>query len=98
MFFFFQAEDDIQDPLWSRGLGMCIRDSFKPVGITLGIRPVIAGTETVILQIHADVSAVTGFASTDPIGTPIVSTLTAVTSVHVPNCKSTVIGGLRTTT
>ncbi len=72
--------------------------SFKPVGITLGIRPVIAGTETVILQIHADVSAVTGFAATDPIDTPIVSKRTAVTSVHVPNGKSTVIGGLRTTT
>lgn len=72
--------------------------NFKPVGITLGIRPVIAGTETVILQIHADVSAVTGFAATDPIDTPIVSTRTAVTSVHVPNGKSTVIGGLRTTT
>jgi general secretion pathway protein D len=71
--------------------------SFKPVGITLGIKPIIAGTETVILQIHADVSAVTGFAATDPIDTPIVSKRTAVTSVHVPNGKSTIIGGLRTT-
>ncbi|MEE2887859.1 MAG: hypothetical protein VX951_10570 [Planctomycetota bacterium] len=72
--------------------------SFKPVGITLGIKPVIAGTETIILQIHADVSAVTGFAATDPIDTPIISTRTAMTSVHVPNGKSTIIGGLRTTT
>ncbi|MCA8954624.1 MAG: type II and III secretion system protein [Planctomycetes bacterium] len=71
--------------------------SFKPVGITLGIKPVIAGTDTVILQIHADVSAVTGFADTDPIDTPIVSRRTAVTSVHVPNNKTTIIGGLRTT-
>lgn len=72
--------------------------SFKPVGITLGIKPVIAGTETIILQIHADVSAVTGFVATDPIDTPVISTRTAMTSVHVPNGKSTIIGGLRTTT
>ena len=71
---------------------------FKPVGITLGIKPVIAGTETIILQIHADVSAVTGFAATDPIDTPVVSKRTAMTSVHVPNGKATIIGGLRTTT
>lgn len=71
---------------------------FKPVGITLGIKPVIAGTETIILQIHADVSAVTGFAQTDPIDTPIISSRMTMTTVHVPNGKSTIIGGLRTTT
>lgn len=71
--------------------------SFRPVGITLGIKPVIAGTETVILQIHADVSAVTGFADTKP-PTPIVSSRAAFTTVHVPNGKTTVIGGLRTST
>lgn len=67
---------------------------FKPVGVSLGIKPIIAGTDTVILQLQADVSAVTGFASTEPIDTPIVSTRSAITSVHVPNRKTTVIGGL----
>ena len=67
---------------------------FKPVGVTLNIRPVIAGTETVILQIFADVSAVTAFAATDPVETPIVSSRIAITTVHVPAGKTTVIGGL----
>lgn len=67
---------------------------FKPVGVTLNIRPVIAGTETIILQIYADVSAVTAFASTDPVDTPIISSRMAVTTVHVPAGKTTVVGGL----
>lgn len=68
---------------------------FRPVGITLGIKPIIAGTDTVILQIHADVSAVTGFVDTQDVPTPIVSTRTAITTVHVPNKMVTIIGGLR---
>lgn len=67
---------------------------FKPVGVTLNIRPVIAGTKTVILQVYAKVSAVTGFAATEPVQTPIISTREAVTSVHVIDGKTTVIGGL----
>lgn len=70
--------------------------SFKPVGINLGISPVIAGTETVILRVFADVSAVTSFAATEPVPTPIVSRRQAVTSVHVPSGKTTIIGGLTT--
>ena len=54
----------------------------------------IAGTETVILQVYADVSAVTAFASTDPVDTPIISSRVAITTVHVPAGKTTVIGGL----
>ncbi|MHC5069113.1 MAG: type II secretion system protein GspD [Planctomycetota bacterium] len=68
--------------------------AFKPVGINLGITPVIAGTDSVILQVFADVSAVTGFADTDPVPTPIVSKRQAATSVHVPTGKTTIIGGL----
>ncbi len=68
--------------------------AFKPVGINLGITPVIAGTDTVILQVFADVSAVTGFADTDPVPTPIVSKRQVATSVHVPTGKTTIIGGL----
>ncbi|MCC6670056.1 MAG: hypothetical protein IT458_03285 [Planctomycetes bacterium] len=78
----------------SQGVNVATDIEFKPVGVTLNIRPVIAGTEMVILQIFADVSAVTGFAPTDPVKTPIVSKRQAVTSVHVPNGKTTIIGGL----
>jgi type II secretory pathway component GspD/PulD (secretin) len=67
---------------------------FKPVGITLNIRPVIAGTETVILQIYANVGAVTSFAATDPVATPVISSREVLTSVHVSHGKTTVIGGL----
>ncbi len=68
--------------------------SFKPVGVTLGITPVIAGTDYVILQVFADVSAITGFADTDPVPTPLVSKRQAATTVHVPTGKTTIIGGL----
>lgn len=67
---------------------------FKEVGITLHIRPEIAGTDTVILQIDASVSAVVGFANTVPVLTPIVATREAATSVHLRVGQTTVIGGL----
>ena len=34
----------------------------KPVGVRMNIIPVIAGTDSVILQVFADVSAITSFA------------------------------------
>ncbi|MHC5065356.1 MAG: type II secretion system protein GspD [Planctomycetota bacterium] len=67
---------------------------FKEVGITLHIRPEIAGTDTVILQINATVSAVVGFADTDPVPTPIVASREAATTVHLRAGQTTVIGGL----
>jgi hypothetical protein len=67
---------------------------FRDVGVTMNIRPVIAGTDTVILEVFADVSSVIGFADTDPVDTPIIASRKAITSVHVPNGKTTVIGGL----
>lgn len=82
--------------IYSTGTNVTTDIDFKPVGITLNIRPVIAGTKVVILQIYADVSAVTGFAATEPVATPIVSTRNAVTSVHVLDGQTTVIGGLFT--
>jgi len=69
---------------------------FKPVGITLNIRPVLAGTQTVILQIFANVSAVTDFAATEPVSTPVISSREVLTTVHVTDGKTTVIGGLVT--
>lgn len=69
--------------------------SFKPVGVKMNIIPVIAGTDSVILQIYADVSAVTGFASTDPVVTPVTSTRNAVTTVYLKNNHSLLIGGLK---
>ena len=68
--------------------------SFKPVGVVMDIRPEIVGTETVVLNVFISVSAVTGFAPTDPVATPIVATREATTSVHLSEGESTVIGGL----
>ncbi len=70
--------------------------SFKRVGVTLAIRPVVTPGDMVLLQIQASVSAITGFANTDPIPTPEISNRTATTHVFVPNGKSTSIGGLMT--
>jgi general secretion pathway protein D len=64
----------------------------------MNIIPVIAGTDSVILQIYADVSAITGFAQTQPVNTPITSTRTAVTTVHLKNEHTLVIGGLTSQT
>ncbi|MGK0353743.1 MAG: general secretion pathway protein D [Planctomycetota bacterium] len=72
--------------------------SFRPVGVRMNIVPVIAGTDSVILQVFADVSAVTGFAATDPIVTPITSTRTAVTTVYLKDGHTLVIGGLKSKT
>ncbi|MFT4512849.1 MAG: hypothetical protein ACI89X_003269 [Planctomycetota bacterium] len=72
--------------------------SFRPVGVRMNIVPVIAGTDSVILQVFADVSAVTGFAATVPIVTPITSTRTAVTTVYLKDGHTLVIGGLTSKT
>lgn len=72
--------------------------SFRPVGVRMNIIPVIAGTDSVILQVFADVSAVTGFADTSPIVTPITSTRTAVTTVYLKDGHTLVIGGLKSKT
>lgn len=72
--------------------------AFKPVGVKMNIIPVIAGTDSVILQVYADVSAVTGFANTDPVVTPVTSNRTAVTTVYLKNNHSLLIGGLKSVT
>lgn len=71
---------------------------FKPVGVKMNIIPMIAGTDSVILQVYADVSAITGFADTDPVVTPITSTRTAVTTVYLKDKYTLVIGGLKSVT
>jgi general secretion pathway protein D len=62
--------------------------------VILRIRPVIQGTETIELNIYAELSQVTGFAQTDPVPTPIVSKRSALTSVFLPNGQSVILGGL----
>ena len=77
---------------------MCSSDldiEFKPVGVKMNIIPVIAGTDSVLLQVYADVSAVTSFANTEPVVTPITSQRTAVTTVYLKNQHSLLIGGLK---
>ena len=69
---------------------------FKNVGITMEIYPTVAPGETVLLQIFANISEVTGFVETVPIPTPQVALRKAVTSVLVPKGKTTIIGGLKT--
>jgi len=78
----------------SSGSNVAVDISFKPVGIQVNIRPVIAGTDTVILQIYAKVSAVTGFTPTDPVPTPTISEREVVTQVHVRHDQATTISGL----
>ncbi len=80
----------------SSGQNVTANIKFRPVGVVLNIRPVIAGTETVILQIYANISAVTSFADTEPVDTPVVASRQVTTAVHVSNGKTTVIGGLVT--
>ncbi|MCA8976869.1 MAG: type II and III secretion system protein [Planctomycetes bacterium] len=72
--------------------------AFKQVGVKMNIIPMIAGTDSVILQIYSDVSAITGFAGTEPIVTPITSTRTAVTTVYLKDKHTLVIGGLKSKT
>ena len=71
---------------------------FKPVGVKMNIVPVIAGTDSVILQVWADVSAVTAFAPTDPVSTPITATRSAMTTVYLRDGHTLVIGGLASKT
>lgn len=79
----------------SSGQNVSTNIVFKDVGITMNIRPLIAGTETVIVEVSAEFSLVTEFADTGEVDTPIVANRSAITSVHVPNRKTAVIGGLR---
>ncbi len=71
---------------------------FKPVGVKMSIVPVIAGTDSVILQVWADVSAVTSFAPTERVATPITSTRAAMTTVYLKHEHTLVIGGLASET
>lgn len=80
------------------GSQVAVDIEFKPVGVKMNIIPMIAGTDTVILQVYADVSAVTGFADTDPVVTPITSNRTAVTTVYLKDKYTLVIGGLKSVT
>ena len=59
---------------------------------------VVAGTDSVILEVFADVSAITSFADTEPIVTPVTSTRTAVTTVYLKDGHTLVIGGLKSKT
>lgn len=71
---------------------------FKPVGVKMNIVPVLAGTDSVILQVYADVSAITQFVPTLPVNTPIVSQRSAVTTVYLKDGFTLVIGGLQAKT
>ncbi len=76
------------------GSNVAVDIAFLPVGVKMNIIPTLAGTDSVILQIYADVSAITGFADTDPVVTPITSERTAVTTVYLKDDHTLVIGGL----
>ena len=82
----------------AQGTEVAVDIEFKPVGVKMNIIPMIAGTDSVLLQIYADVSAVTGFADTDPVVTPITSQRTAVTTVYLKDKYTLVIGGLKSVT
>src|SRR5690606_999544 len=68
---------------------------FRPVGVRMNIIPVIAGTDSIILQVFADVSPRSGSADTNLIVTPITCTRPAVTTVYPKAGDALVIGGLK---
>ncbi len=70
--------------------------SFKETGIQLTIQPEVAGTDTITLLVHANIAAITSFAGTEPIPTPIISSREASTSVHLREGEAMVVGGLVT--
>ncbi|MBM4062820.1 MAG: hypothetical protein FJ265_17255 [Planctomycetes bacterium] len=87
-----------QAKIFQLGVEVATGIDFKPVGVRMNIIPMIAGTDSVILQIYADVSAITGFADTKPVSTPITSTRSAVTTVYLKDGYTLVIGGLTSET
>ncbi|MCX7703339.1 MAG: hypothetical protein N2234_04470 [Planctomycetota bacterium] len=73
--------------------------TYKPVGITLMVKPEFVGYEGVRLYVKAEVSSVTGW--TDPslvggISNPIVTKKTAETTVSVQDGDLLIFGGLIT--
>lgn len=78
------------------GVNVTTNIKFLDVGVSMQIRPDVTPGDSVRLQIFASVDAISGFADTQPIPTPEISSRVARTSVHVPSGKTTVIGGLIT--
>ena len=72
-----------------------ITTTFKPVGVTLEVTPVVVGTEAILLDVKPTVSSVVSFVPS-PTGLPIprVSERSADTQVDLRNGEILVIGGL----
>lgn len=72
---------------------------FKPVGVTLVVRPELVNYDGVKLYVHAEVSSITGW--TDPslvggVSNPIVSKRTAETTIYAKDRSIFIFGGLIT--
>lgn len=79
-----------------------VTSTFENTGVTLKVRPtVIAGSDTVRLEVDPQVSSVTGFsepAVNGGLAVPFISTRSASTVVNVQNQEVFVLGGLLATT
>ncbi len=67
--------------------------AFKPAGITLRVRPVIAGDGTVEMVVEPEFSRLAGFTPQE--NQPIIDTRAAITTVRVANRQTLVLSGLR---
>ncbi|MBX3434106.1 MAG: type II secretion system protein GspD [Pirellulales bacterium] len=67
--------------------------AFKPAGITLRVRPLIAGDGTIELIAEPEYSRLAGFTPGD--NQPIIDTRSTTTRVRVANKQTIVISGLR---
>jgi general secretion pathway protein D len=67
--------------------------AFKEAGITLSVRPVIAGDGTVEMVVEPEFSRLAGFTPQE--NQPIIDTRKATTTVRVANGQTLVLSGLR---
>lgn len=68
--------------------------SFKQTGVKLFIIPYLAGTDTILLNVEAEVSTPTSVVNIGGVSNPIIVTRNAKTDVHVRDGSTFVIGGL----
>lgn len=68
--------------------------SFRQTGVKLYIIPYLAGTDTIMLNVEAEVSTPSGFTTVGGVQNPIIVTRNAKTDVHIREGSTFVIGGL----
>lgn len=67
---------------------------YRQTGVKLYIVPYLAGSDTIFLNVEAEVSTPSGFTNVGGISNPIIVTRNAKTDVHIREGSTFVIGGL----